>query len=269
MTDENQDSFDMENHDVFDDTSEETISDGDGGSAGEEASQGSEDKESEPEGKTEGEEDKSEDETGAKEDTDGTPPEGKEGDDDQSGKMIPEHRFKAALKDVNDKLDAANAELAKAKAKPPPNPEEDPEGYNFHLRMETSKDVMRATTDDYDAVIAHYGEMVKTNPYLNEAVAAHPSPAKHAYDIAKKDMEIRELQELKSSDEFKEFQEFKKQKAKQAKEDEAKAKQEQKEQEKEKSKAPDVPNLNRATDVGQGKQEEVDDTEELFAGSAL
>lgn len=253
MTDQNQNSFEDTEHDVFDDneaqasTSEITE---------EEVSQSTEETSEETSA-----EKPSEDETG--EDQAGPPPEEKDQDENQSGKMIPEHRFKAALKDVNDKLDAANAKIAELSATPVPDKNEDPEGYNFHIRMETSKAVMRETTSDYDQVIAHYQKMAEANPFINEAVAAHPSPAKHAYDIAKKDMEMQELVALKSSDEWNEFQQFKANKAKEAAEKAAKEAAEKAN----KPKTPNVPNLNRATDVGQDRSPQVDDNEELFAGA--
>ena len=184
----------------------------------------------------------------------------------QSDKMIPEHRFKAAIKDVNDKFEAAQQEIAQLKAKPIPDQSEDPEGYNFHIRMETSKEVMRETAKDYDEVITHYQTMAKESPYINEAVAAHPSPAKHAYDIAKKDIEIRKLQEQAGSDDWKEFQEFKKAKAKMAKENVADTLVNNVAQPKTKL-TNKVPNLNRATDVSNVKAQKTNEDEELFEGA--
>lgn len=132
-------------------------------------------------------------------------------------KMIPEGRFKAALKDVQDKLDEAlkkNAEY-EAQSINVPDREDDPEGYEQHLRLEVSKKFMMDFKDDYVEVIKHYQEMAKVSPHLNDLVAKDEMPAKLAYDLAKRDMEIRELSEARNSDEWKEFQEFKKSKGKQ------------------------------------------------------
>lgn len=129
-------------------------------------------------------------------------------------KMIPESRFKAALKDVQEKMESVLQENAKLKATPAPDRENDPDGYEKHLRLEMSKSLMREFKPDYVEVITHFQEMAKLDPTLNQRVADHELPAKFAYDIAKKDMEIRELIKARDSDEWKEFQEFKKNKGK-------------------------------------------------------
>lgn len=254
MTDTDNDFSEDEGYDVFDDSEGNT-----------EAVEETE----ETETSTEGEAGAETEETG--EDDDGTPPE-EEKETEQSDKMIPEHRFKAALKDVNDKLEAANAKLAQMESRPVPDREADPDGYDLHMRMETSKAIMAETHTDYNDVIRHYQEMEKANPFIAQAVAAHPIPAKHAYDIAKKDMEIRELSTLKQSDDWTQFQEFKKQKEKEAKEA-AKAASaaakgaEQQEQQSGVKAVSKVPNLNRATDVSAKKPAKVDEDDELFAGA--
>lgn len=171
-------------------------------------------------------------------------------------KMIPEHRFKAALKDVSDKLTLAQQELAELKAAPIPDKEKDPEGYEVHTRIEISKQIMRDNVADYDEVIQHYVEMVKEAPHINTLVMNHKNPAKHAYDLAKKDLEIRELTTLKSSDEWKEFQEYKK-----ARSLETASKVVEKPVEKQQK----IPNLNRATNVN--RQFDKKDDDDLFAGA--
>lgn len=148
------------------------------------------------------------------ESTDETETESINEEEGSSEKMIPESRFKAAIKDVQDKLDAALQENAKFKAVEVPDRDEDPEGYEAHLRLEMSKTLMREFKEDYVEVITHYQEMAKANPMLNEMVAKNELPAKLAYDLAKRDMEIRELTEARNSDEWKEFQAFKKSKGK-------------------------------------------------------
>lgn len=120
-------------------------------------------------------------------------------------KMIPESRFKAALKDVQEKMESVLQENAKLKATPAPDRENDPDGYEKHLRLEMSKSLMREFKPDYVEVITHFQEMAKLDPTLNQRVADHELPAKFAYDIAKKDMEIRELIKARNSDEWKEF----------------------------------------------------------------
>lgn len=165
--------------------------------------------------------------------------------DDQPEKMIPVHQFKAALKDVNEKLAKANQELNQLKAVPAPDKSKDPDGYERHLRLETSKAIMVETHADYDDVIAHFQDMAAENPMLNDLVANHPLPAKYAYDIAKKSMEIKELSGMKDSEEWKQFQNWK---AEQAKGDALNL-----DKAKPVSNTPKVPNLNRATSVNRAK----------------
>lgn len=181
-------------------------------------------------------------------------------------KMISESRFKAALKDATDKLEAANAELAQLKTSPVPDKEADPEGYDLHIRVEASKAAMRATHEDYTEVIAHYAEMAKSNPFLNEAVAKHPVPAQYAYQLAKENLRIQKLSELEKSDDWKEFQAWKTEKA--AKKDPVDAPTPKVDDISSKlgAGAAKVPNLNRATNVSKAASKtDVDD--ELFAGA--
>lgn len=145
----------------------------------------------------------------------GTPPEGQEAleevvDAKTGKKLIPEHRFKAALKKVTDELESKNAELAKYTATPVPDKETDPEGHSLHIRMTASADVMREMKSDYQDVINHYAKLAESNPLLNQAVADHPLPAKLAYDIAKRDLEIKEVDEARKSGEWDKFQAWKK-----------------------------------------------------------
>lgn len=151
------------------------------------------------------------------EDASATPAEGQDDDqgvvtDDKGQKMIPEHRFKAALKDVTAELEETKNKLKEYETPKVevPDKDVDPEGHDLHVRMEASKQVMMEMRPDYQEVINHYAEMAKDNDLLNQAVSKHPLPAKLAYDIAKKDLEIKEALTLKDSAEFKEFQEWKK-----------------------------------------------------------
>lgn len=178
--------------------------------------------------------------------------------EDQAEKMIPVHQFKAALKDVNDKLAKAQQELNQMKATPAPDRSKDPDGYERHLRLETSKAIMVETHADYDDVIGHFQTMAAENPLLNDLVANHPLPAKYAYDIAKKSLEIKELSGVKQSEEWKQFQTWK---AEQAKAETKSPVLEAKPV----STTPKVPNLNRATSVNRVKPV-MDQDESLFAG---
>ena len=209
------------------------------------------------------EEEESSEETGENE---SEPPadkdDGEDENQDTSDKMIPEHRFKAALKNANDKLTKAEEELAELKAQPAPDKETDPDGYELHNRIELSKQIMRDAVSDYDDMIAHYQKMAEENPYLNQVVGGHPNPAKHAYDIAKKDLEIQDLQSLKTSDEWKQFQNWKKNGGKSTEPkqtlDTAKLA----------STPPKVPNLNRATGVQQSSNKNgANEDDELFKGA--
>ena len=180
---------------------------------------------------------------------------------DKKEKLIPEHRFKAALKDVTDKLEKAERELAAKNATPAPDRATDPEGYELHMRLEVSKAVMRETHADYDTVIAHYNKMTETNPSLNNAVAAAPAPAQYAYKLAKEDMELQEVKTLKGSPEWKQFQEFLK--SKQNTDKPGTRVEGKKPVEKPKSA---VPNLNRATSVAKSGGPLQSD-EDLFKGA--
>jgi len=127
----------------------------------------------------------------------------------QAEKMIPESRFKAAIKDVNDKLITAQREMAAMKAVPPPDRTKDPEGYDRHNRIEMSRTLVSRIYKDYYEKIAHFQEMVKANPSLGAIVANNEIPAQMAYDLAIKDMELTELYKLKDSADWKEFQTYK------------------------------------------------------------
>jgi len=124
-------------------------------------------------------------------------------------KMIPESRFKAALSDVNKTLAETRRELAAMKQQPTPDRTKDPEGYDRNYRINMSRDVVSRVYKDYDEKIAHFQEMAKLEPSLNTIVGNNVSPAQMAYDLAAKDMEIRELSTMKDSDEYKEFLAYK------------------------------------------------------------
>lgn len=181
-------------------------------------------------------------------------------------KMIPESRFKAALKDASDKLEAAKRELDTFKAQPVPDKDRDPEGYDLHIRMEASKAAMRATHTDYQDVIEHYKEMADANPYLNEAVAKHPVPAQYAYQIAKEDMRIKKLSDLETSDEWKQFQAWKTQQEAAGDNSAQKSSSNNKVGKQLADGGVKVPNLNRATSVSRSAQRSEED-DELFAGA--
>lgn len=135
-------------------------------------------------------------------------PASKETEVDKSEKLIPESRLKAALKEQEASFNRKLAELVPAKEAP--DRDEDPVAYDKHQRLEISRDIMRESHDDFDDKINHFVEMAKVNPALNDIVANHRMPAKMAYDLAKQDLELKELQEMKNSPEYKAFQEFKK-----------------------------------------------------------
>lgn len=139
--------------------------------------------------------------------------------DAKGQKMIPEHRFKAALKKVTDELDQTKGKLKEYEtpAVQTPDKDTDPEGHDLHVRMEASKSVMMEMREDYQEVINHYAEMAKDNDLLNQAVAKHPIPAKLAYDIAKKDLEIKDALAVRGSDRWKKFEQWEKDEAAKAK----------------------------------------------------
>src|SRR3990167_6082010 len=184
-----------------------------------------------------------------------------DGDNKVSGKdkMIPEHRLKAAIKDVTDKYERRIAELSpKAEA---PDRAADPDGYDRHQRIEISKAIMTETHADYDDMIEHFQGMAAANPALNAIVGDSKMPAKMAYDLAKKDKELSELAALKDDPELKEFKELKKTKATTSADTAAQL------AEKPKADASKVPNLNRtATNVTRGKESKSDEDDDLFKG---
>lgn len=263
---ENEESFETVDHDVFDDSpeTEET----------EETTTSEETKEEEKETSKEADDKTSEEteETGVKEETEGTPTsEQEETETSQDEEFIPKHRFTAALKNVTEELDATKAKLAELQQVKAPDPTEDPDGYNLHVRMETSKQVMRETVDDYDEAIQHFNAMAKENPQLNNAVAAHPTPAKYAYDIAKKSMRIGELEKTLESEDWKAFQNWKAS-GKPANQDPPPKKTEEVKADpdnsgKGKSAADVVPNLNRNPDANSAKTPEFSDDDDLFEGA--
>jgi len=182
-------------------------------------------------------------------------------------KSIPEHRHKAALKGVTTKLAAKEKELEELRkqyaAPPPPAPdrETDPDGYDQHMRMETSKAIMSDAFPDYNDKIMHYHTMAEANPALDEMVARNPNPAKFAYDIAKADIEIRELRELKNTPRWKRFEEWEKANPEETVTEEVKpAKKRQIDL------ATRVPNLNRTATAINPKQATSDVDDDLWKG---
>jgi len=200
----------------------------------------------------------------------GTPPEGQEAleevvDTKTGKKLIPEHRFKAALKKVTDELESKNAELAKYTATPVPDKETDPEGHSLHVRMTASADVMREMKSDYQDVINHYAKLAESNPLLNQAVADHPLPAKLAYDIAKRDLEIKEIDETRKSGDWEKFQTWKKAQTTETVDKQTTL------NETVKRGLKTVPNLNRSTNASPNrnvrKNSNGDNDDDLFAGA--
>lgn len=196
--------------------------------------------EAEPEAQAEGEGEKQAEPPAANEDEE----EGSEPEAEEKGKkgekLIPEHRMKAALKSVTDKLQAAQEKLAKYETNEikAPDREKDPEGYERHVRIEVSKQIMADMHEDYDEMIDVYLEMAKANPALEQAVMSSRLPAKTAYDLAKKSKEIAEIEEVRTSGEWEEFQQWKKAHAKNGNSNTG-----------QKPVALKVPNLNRTTSV--------------------
>lgn len=194
-----------ENHDVFSDDTDETTATSEAEIGAEDAQQEAETQGEAQQG-TEGSEQKGDGdaETPAADGDKGLP---------KSEKMIPESRLKAAIKDVNDKLVNAERELAAMKAAPRPDPARDPQGAALHDKIEMSKAIMMDTVADYDEKIAHFQGMAQAEPSLNAIIAGSKHPAKMAYDLATKDLEIKDLYKLKDDPDLKEFKAWKAQKA--------------------------------------------------------
>lgn len=219
-----------------------------------------------------------ENQTQTGEETEEEPPSSNQEEGNKTEKSIPESRFKAALKDVNDKLeskDKENAalrdELAKLKATPIPDRNTDPDGYDLHTRVEASKSIMRDLCPDYDETILHFNKMAASNPILNQIVAAHPAPAKHAYDIAKRDQEVSEAMAARNSPEWNEFQEWKKKRT--TENDITKEVQQQTTQQSKPQKPIDllskVPNVNRTTNVKAPSNAQQKEDDGLWAGASF
>lgn len=251
---------DEENHDVFSEDNEAATTETSEADIGaEEGAQQEAETQGEAQSGAEGSEQQGEE---------GAEPPAADGDNkvQKSEKMIPESRLKAAIKDVSDKLSEAQRELATMKAQPAPDRTKDPDGYDRHTRIETSKIIMQQTVKDYDEVIAHFQEMAKAEPSLNAIVANHAAPAKMAYDLAKKDMEITELYAMKDDPDFAEFKAFKAAKAAGKAADETADTATQLAAGAKKGKAAtEIPNLNRnATSVGR-ETKKSDSDDDLFA----
>lgn len=188
----------------------------------------------------------------------------------KSEKMIPESRFKAAIKDVGDKLSEAQRELAAMKAAPRPDPSKDPQGAALHDKLEQSVAMMAEQYSDYDDTILHFQEMAKAEPSLNGIISQAKHPAKMAYDLAKKDMEIAELYKMKDDPDFAEFKKSKaasktaKEPAEETEATDTAARLTGKKKDVDASK---VPNLNRnATSASRASTSKSEEDDEVFAG---
>lgn len=191
-------------------------------------------------------------------------PNSEEDGEGKSEKMIPESRFKAALKDVTDERDRLRDENAQMKSRPAPDKEKDPDGHALYNKIEMSKQIMKDAVPDYNDMIRHYNKMAEVNPSLNAAVAASDNPAKFAYDLAKRDLEISEVMTARTSGQWDQFLKWQKEQ-----QNEQKNAEENKDEKKTEKVQPKVPvNLNRATSTTtKGKQSSSDNTDELFKGA--
>lgn len=64
-------------------------------------------------------------------------------------------------------------------------------------RYAMSVDTAKRFHNDYDDVIVHFNDMVKTQPYLMQTVDAAALPALSAYEIAKRDIVSKKVQDPK------------------------------------------------------------------------
>lgn len=188
-----------ENHDVFGEEDTVTTATDENEEAGNDEATGT------PKAEEEGTED-----TTQQGDENAEPPAADGDKGSASEKMIPESRFKAALGDVTKKLEEATSKLAKYETAPMPDKNTDPEAYELRRKVDMSREMARDTYSDYDEKILHFNEMAKANPTLWDIVAKDGNPAKLAYNLAVKDLNIREAEEFRKSDDFKQFQEWKK-----------------------------------------------------------
>lgn len=183
----------------------------------------------------------------------------KEGDE-KPAKMIPEHQFKAALKQVTSERDEARALLADKNKAPPPDRTKQPAEYDLDLRVEASKQAMMRSVDDYDTMIEHFREMEKANPLLTQIVSGDAAPARMAYDLAKRDLEFKEMGTSRTNGDWDAFKAWQAS-GKPAKQEAAST---------ERKTPAKVPNLNRtATGIDpnrKGKASDNDD-DDLWAGA--
>ena len=160
-------------------------------------------------------------------------------DEEKSEKFIPEHRFKAALKNVADERDALKDELKRLKGDNVEEP--DVAGRILGERINMSREIMLETKEDYEDMENVFIELAKDDETLVTKMNAAQNPAKFAYKTAKEHLEIKSLKETRDSGDWKAFQEWKKQQEKAAKEPIETP------QDKRKKAALSVPDLNKAT----------------------
>lgn len=169
----------------------------------------------------------------------------------------------AALKSERQKRQELEKRLKEYQEKeasniPVPDKEEDPEGYEFHLKLTLSRDLMAEVYSDYAEKATVFQKIAANNPLLLAQFQKHPYPAKFAYETAKQHLELENYKEATKSPDWKEFQEWKKQKS------EIKAPKEETESELRKKAALSVPNLTKLTSK---KAQEKDSQEDVFDGA--
>lgn len=162
--------------------------------------------------------------------------------EEKAEKFIPEHRFKAALKNVTDERDALTERLKTYERGQQVEP--DLSQVLLNERINQSRELMSELKEDYEEKETIFIDLAKADPALVEKMQKSSNPAKFAYNTAKEHLEVEDLKKLKGSDEFTEFQKWKAEKEDEAKKPKVEA---ETVEEKRKKDALSTPNLNKVS----------------------
>ncbi|MGB5275617.1 MAG: hypothetical protein WBP02_00385 [Gammaproteobacteria bacterium] len=99
-------------------------------------------------------------------------------------------------------LDQLRAQVAQAQNQNKPdfwdNPEQAIQSVEMKVKAQISEEIAKSQHEDYDSVMDHYEDMIKANPSLYVEAMKTGLPAQHAYNVAKKDLELKEIGDISS-----------------------------------------------------------------------
>ena len=78
------------------------------------------------------------------------------------------------------------------------NPEQALQSVEMKVKAQISEEIAKSQHDDYDSVMDHYEDMIKQNPSLYAEAMQSGLPAQHAYNVAKKDLELKDIGDISS-----------------------------------------------------------------------